>query len=154
MMNWGIEEENNDPFFNNDGPMGVPSDVFGNDPIGVGYNDDYQLGGPVSPRGANPADEPPIPVAASSNNGAQEEGKKDDSFMIDTSVKKKNYNNEWISAAYIDSVENFECDEQDLVDKLDFHYPLNSVNLKPLNLDDGDGIPDNSEANTDIRHRL
>jgi hypothetical protein len=23
MMNW-IEEENNDPFFNNDGPMGVP----------------------------------------------------------------------------------------------------------------------------------
>lgn len=55
MMNW-IEEENNDPFFNNDGPMGVPSDVFGNDPIGVGYNDDFQLGGPVS----NAVDERPI----------------------------------------------------------------------------------------------
>lgn len=75
MMNW-IEEENNDPFFNNDGPMGVPSDVFGNDPMGVGYNDDYQLGGPVSPQAANPAiDDPQLPAISQSAINNLEENK-------------------------------------------------------------------------------
>lgn len=72
--------------------------------------------------------------------------------MIDTTVKK-NCNTEWITNAYIDKFEQFECDEQDLVDKLDFYYPIsNSVSLKPLSLEDE--IPDNSETNTNLRQRL